>query len=132
MANREKLATTRQRSQARLDAGLCPLCTAPLAFGRLKCKGCLSDQRAANRARLAKWASAGRCLKCGHSREDARLQCNHCRAQDRAYKKKYRADGFCLRCGGFKKPGRLSCERCLTRRRDAQRLRRAKVSEKTG
>ena len=102
--------TDRQRVQRRLEAGQCPRCTAKIAVGRVKCADCLGDQRAANRARKAKWAAAGRCaLKCGHAREDpARLQCAHCRTQTRRYKARYRADGLCA-CGQFRAAGRKAC-----------------------
>ena len=121
--------TAQRRNQARLDAGQCPRCTAPLAIGRTKCAGCLSDKRASNRERKATWAAAGLCLKCGHVREDpALLHCGPCRAQSARYKKQYAADGFC-QCGRFRADGRKSCEVCLTRWRDAQR-RRAAVKRK--
>ena len=117
--------TTQRRNEARLNAGRCPRCTAPLAIGRTKCADCLADQRAANRERKAKWAAAGLCRKCGHAREDpARLHCDHCRTQGRRYQAGYVADGLCP-CGKFRVPGRKTCAVCLTRCRDGQRRRRA-------
>ena len=124
MANRNKLASARRRSQRRLAAGQCPRCTAPLAVGHMKCADYLSDQRAVNRKRKTTWAAAWRCLKCGKPREDARLHCGHCRAQGYAYKVRYRADGLC-QCGRFVVKGRKACASCLTICRDGQRLRRA-------
>ena len=106
--------TDRQRVQRRLEAGQCPKCTAKIAVGRVKCADCLADQRAANRARKAKWLAVWACTKCGRAREDpARLQCAHCRTQTRRYKARYLADGLCP-CGGFRAPGRKACAVCLT------------------
>ena len=114
-----------RRTQRRLDAGQCPICTAPVAFGRLLCADCLADKRAANRARKAKWVAAAACTKCGHAREDPALRyCAHCRTQGYAYKKRYLLDGLCS-CSRFRAPGRKSCETCLWLQRDAQRRRRA-------
>ena len=112
------------RRQRRKAAGQCPTCTAPIAVGRLKCADCLADKCAENRERKASWAASGRCLKCGHAREDARLHCAACRKQGYAYKARYRADGLCS-CGRFVAKGRKSCAACLTLRRDGKRLRRA-------
>ena len=117
--------TDRRLKQRRLEAGQCPRCTAPLAFGRLSCADCLADKRAANRERKAHWAAGSKCLKCGHVREDpALLQCDHCRTQGYAYKKRYQADGFC-QCGRFRAFDRRACAACLALRRNAQRRRRA-------
>ena len=124
MANRNKLASARRRSQRRKAAGQCPTCTAPIAVGRLKCADCLADKCAENRERKANWAASGRCLKCGKPREDARLYCAACREQGYAYKARYRADGLCS-CGRFVVKGRKSCAACLTLRRDGKRLKRA-------
>ena len=68
--------TYRRLKQARLDAGKCPRCTAPLVFGRHSCADCLGDKRAcASRAQGGLGGGKGLCLRCGHARDDARLHC---------------------------------------------------------
>ena len=122
---RRQITSDQRRKHTRLAAGLCPRCTSPLAEGRQTCAGCLSDKRAATRARLTRWAAAGLCMKCGKAREDpSLLHCFHCRAQSARYKKRYAADGFCG-CGRFCVPGRKACETCLRVHREYQRRRRA-------
>ena len=116
----------RRLTKTRLAAGICPRCTAPLALGRMLCAGCLSDRQVARRARKARWVAGSKCLKCGHTREDTRLHCGHCRAQSAGYRLKYRAAGFCA-CGGFCVRDRKSCETCQRVHRAYERRRRARL-----
>ena len=93
-----------QRCQRRIEAGLCPRCEAPAADSRQWCAGCRADKREARAAKVATWAAAGRCLKCGSPRDRGGKHCGHCLRQTQRYKLRYLRLGFC-RCGAVQSAG---------------------------
>lgn len=109
--NRQYL-TDRRRTQARLDKGQCPRCTAPLDAGCALCKGCLGDRRLARRDRKAHWQAEGKCGRCGRARDKPNVRtCARCLGYRPRYAARNRAAGMCA-CGDFRAARRKTCPRC--------------------
>ena len=107
-------ATWRRRTQARLDKGQCPRCTAPLDAGCALCKGCLADRQLARRERKAHWEAGGLCVRCGRGRDKPNvIWCSRCLGYKSRYTARNRAGGLCS-CGNFRVAGKKACARCLT------------------
>ena len=111
----------RRQTAERLARGLCPKCgkRAP-APDRSKCRQCLEQRRAADRASYARAKAEGRLY--GGSDAEARRTNARARSKRRYHE---RSDaGLCVRCGESEPvEGSPSCERCHEARNARERAR---------
>jgi hypothetical protein len=107
-------------------AGLCYLCSAPLAGHKNLCLECRkaanAQQTAANKKRFEERDATGQCRACTAQRVPGATYCPAClqvfRGRNKARQARSRAAGLCVRCPNPAAEGCTRCRQCLDKAKD--------------